>query len=158
LRQVRAEKLTEGQTDFPETDAGLNWDESEALARSMPVAPSEEILDLSAHSAGLRFESESFDDDLLIHAIDFTGRSLSSQIEMEFWPGSLPIARDRAGYSWVADMPPGAPAWGSIYSCCHYDPALLLQAQSTGEFVGDVLKLHVPSGRAPSKPRQRCVG
>ena len=119
---------------------GLTSEEVDDFARSLPSPPSDDVRDLLEFCSGIEGALEQ---------IDFTGRTLSSGFGADFLvPHGLPIAKDRCGNHWVVDLQPGSSNWGPVYFYCRDAPVMLLQAATVQQFVGEVLKMHIPPHRS----------
>jgi cell wall assembly regulator SMI1 len=129
-----------GKPLVPRLLPGLTAAELDDFARSLPVAPPDDVRDLLAYCSGIEGTLEQ---------IDFTGRSFADGFGLDFLlPHAHPIAHDGCGNFWAVDLQPDAGAWGPIYYCCHDAPVLLVQAASVRDFVTEVFRMYVPPHRS----------
>jgi hypothetical protein len=78
-----------------------------------------------------------------LHAIDFTGRSLSFGAP-EIFPSGLPIAGDVFGDFWILDLPPDEVQTAPVFFACHDPPVILYQSPSIGDFLDEAFRMLVP--------------
>jgi hypothetical protein len=78
-----------------------------------------------------------------LHAIDFTGRSLSFAAP-EIFPSPLPIAGDAFGNFWILDLPPDDVETAPVFFACHDAPVILYQSPNIGDFLHEAFRMLVP--------------
>jgi hypothetical protein len=107
----------------------------DGLADELGVPLSGELRALLGHTAGI--------DNGPLHAIDFTGRSLSFG-DPDAFPMGLPIAGDGFGNFWILDLTPDDAETVPVFFACHDPPVILYQSPNIGDFLHEAFRMLVP--------------
>ena len=115
IRRAQATRLVNkkgGEVEF-ELAPALPPADIELLADEVGAPLSRELRTLLGRTAAI--------DGGPLHAIDFTGRSLSYGAP-EIFPTGLPIAGDVFGNFWILDLPPDGVETAPVFFACHDAP------------------------------------
>ena len=137
IRRAQATRLVNKKGDEVEFElaAALLPDDVEGLADEVGAPLSGELRTLLGSTAAIEGGP--------LHAIDFTGRSLSFGAP-EIFPSGLPIAGDVFGNFWIVDLPPDEVQTAPVFFACHDPPVILYQSPNIGDFLDEAFRMLVP--------------